>query len=229
MRIKISLSSKLQGVLDGLLTMLQSRDNRVIEAISKLELKMDENNKTVGVAIADLKAKVATLVTASDSATVLILGFKERLDAAIAAAATQGVSPEELAALHELSATIGTEAGELAAAVAANTPGTDTQTGTGTDTITGGAGGDVHGDGLSLSPLSITGVSGETVSGSFSTTNGQAPYSYDAASDDIEDLNVATDGTYSGTFPAAAAGTVSVTVTDAAGANQTFDVSVSIS
>ena len=71
--------------------------------------------------IDDLTAAVATEKTVIDSAIALILGFKDRVAAAVAAALAGGATPAQLAPLTDLIAAIGTEKDALAAAVAANT------------------------------------------------------------------------------------------------------------
>lgn len=70
-----------------------------------------------------LKAKVAESVTVQKSAVILLDGIKAKLDAAIASG--------DPAALAQLSADLGTETADLAAAVSRNTP------------ADGGGGGDV--------------------------------------------------------------------------------------
>ena len=68
----------------------------------------------------DLTANVTKAEGAMDSATVLINGFKAKLDAAVAAAQANGATAEELAPLTSLSSEVGVKADALAAAVAAN-------------------------------------------------------------------------------------------------------------
>ena len=68
----------------------------------------------MGARLEDLTAKVAANSAVVDSAVELLNGLKERLDAAIASG-----DPAELEAL---SASLGADTAELAAAVAANTP-----------------------------------------------------------------------------------------------------------
>lgn len=72
--------------------------------------------------ISDLNAAVTKEKTVVDSAIALINGFKARLDAAVAEAQAAGATPEELTALTDLSAAVGKNADDLAAAVSANTP-----------------------------------------------------------------------------------------------------------
>jgi outer membrane murein-binding lipoprotein Lpp len=70
--------------------------------------------RAMGARIDELAAKVAANTVVVDSAVELLNGLKERLDAAIASG-----DPAELEAL---SASLGADTAELAAAVAANTP-----------------------------------------------------------------------------------------------------------
>lgn len=72
--------------------------------------------------LADVTEKVTRATTVMDSAEQLILGFQARLDAAVAAAIENGATESELAPLNELSAALGSESDQLAAAVVANTP-----------------------------------------------------------------------------------------------------------
>lgn len=67
----------------------------------------------------DLETKVTALVSASDAAEALLVDIKARLDAIIAGG---GLSPEAKAKLEALTAAIGKEGEDLAAAVVANTP-----------------------------------------------------------------------------------------------------------
>lgn len=73
-------------------------------------------------AIVDLQAKVAAETSANASAVVLINGISARIDAAIAAATAAGATTAQLQSLADLSGTLNSETGTLAAAVAANTP-----------------------------------------------------------------------------------------------------------
>lgn len=72
-------------------------------------------------AITDLKAKVAAETTIVASAVTLLNGIQARIEAAVAAALEKGASPEQLADLTSLSATLSTETAALSDAVAANT------------------------------------------------------------------------------------------------------------
>ena len=62
-----------------------------------------------------LRAQIAQLKTVETSAVALLVGLKEKLDAAIAA-------DDDGQALDELSAELGATTADLAAAVSANTP-----------------------------------------------------------------------------------------------------------
>lgn len=73
-------------------------------------------------AIADLTAKVTALTTVEDSADALLAGLKEKLDAALVAAANAGATPAQLASITALSTSIQTGSDKLSAAVTANTP-----------------------------------------------------------------------------------------------------------
>jgi outer membrane murein-binding lipoprotein Lpp len=70
--------------------------------------------RAMGARLDELTAKVTANSAVVDSAVELLNGLKERLDAAIASG-----DPAELEAL---SASLGADTAELAAAVAANTP-----------------------------------------------------------------------------------------------------------
>ena len=79
----------------------------ILAAILKLEKFMANE-------LADLQAKVTASGDATDAAVILLTGLKAALDAAIASG-----NP---AALTALSASLGTNTDELAAAIIANTP-----------------------------------------------------------------------------------------------------------
>lgn len=72
--------------------------------------------------IAALRTEVAEDTTVIESAVTLINGFAANLASAIAAAIEAGATPESLATLNELKATLTTEKTRLAEAVAANIP-----------------------------------------------------------------------------------------------------------
>lgn len=74
-------------------------------------------------AIAALTTQVQNDTTVIGSAVTLIQGFKAQLDAAVAAALAAGATPTQLAALKALGDSITASDTDLAAAVAANTPG----------------------------------------------------------------------------------------------------------
>lgn len=86
---------------------------RIIQLVTALDAK-----------ITALQASVAHNTEVEESAITLITGLKTQLDAAIAAAASGGATPEQLSSLVDLSGALDTEGGKLAAAVAANTPST---------------------------------------------------------------------------------------------------------
>lgn len=71
---------------------------------------------------------------------------------------------------------------------------------------------------VTVTPLSISGAAGSPVTGQLSATGGTGPYTF-AASDNPGDINVASDGTISGTPQSAEAGNFDVTATDSTGAN----------
>lgn len=70
--------------------------------------------------IPDLTKSVTDAKGAMESATVLINGFKARLDAAVATALQNGATADELAPLSQLSTDLETDSVALANAVAAN-------------------------------------------------------------------------------------------------------------
>jgi len=72
--------------------------------------------------ISALQAAVSRDTVVEQSAITLLAGLKTQLDAAIAAAAAAGATPEELQALTDLSATLDSNATGLSEAGAANTP-----------------------------------------------------------------------------------------------------------
>jgi len=76
-------------------------------------------------AIADLRTQVEAETTATASAITLMNGIQARIDAAVAEAEAKGATPEQLQAIKDLSAKIGTETQALADAVQANTPVTE--------------------------------------------------------------------------------------------------------
>lgn len=84
-----------------------SKLTEILTAIQQLGIKM-------GTELDDLTAKVTASGDATDAAVILLTGIKAKLDAAIASG-----NP---AALTALSATLGTNTDELAAAIIANTP-----------------------------------------------------------------------------------------------------------
>jgi len=65
---------------------------------------------------------VTKATTVEASAQALIEGFQGRLDAAVAAAISNGATAEELKPVSDLSAALDAESDALAAAVTANTP-----------------------------------------------------------------------------------------------------------
>lgn len=68
-------------------------------------------------------ADVTAAVDVEKSATLLINGFQKRLDDGIAAALAAGATANEVAQLSALSKDLKATSDDLAAAVAANTPG----------------------------------------------------------------------------------------------------------
>jgi hypothetical protein len=72
--------------------------------------------------ISGLQTDVANDTTVVGSVVTLIQGLATQLAAAIAAAGSNGATPDQLAALNALQTQINTNASTLAAAVAANTP-----------------------------------------------------------------------------------------------------------
>jgi hypothetical protein len=67
----------------------------------------------------DLQAKVDKIKSASDAAEALLVGLKAKLDEFLAGS---HLTADDQAKLEAISASIGTEGEELAAAVVANTP-----------------------------------------------------------------------------------------------------------
>ena len=72
--------------------------------------------------IAKLQADVTAETSANQAAITLINGFASQLAAAVAAAAANGATPDQLAALQALETTISQNSTTLASAVTANTP-----------------------------------------------------------------------------------------------------------
>lgn len=66
--------------------------------------------------------RVSVLTTTAASAEALLGSLKASLDAALAELTNQGVTPQQLQSLSDLSDSIGSRTTELAAAVTANTP-----------------------------------------------------------------------------------------------------------
>jgi hypothetical protein len=87
----------------------------ILERFNAMATKLDDE-------IARLKAATTTLTNASDSAEALLGGLKKMLDDALAAAAAAGATEEQLADIRAVVDKMETEAAELAAATAANTP-----------------------------------------------------------------------------------------------------------
>jgi hypothetical protein len=73
--------------------------------------------------IAPLAEEVTEATTVMESATILISGFQERINTAVAQALANGATEAELAPFVALEATLEANRVALAAAVAANTPG----------------------------------------------------------------------------------------------------------
>lgn len=73
-------------------------------------------------AIADLTTKIAALTAVDESAAVLIGGIGGQITAAVDKALAAGATPEQLAAMTDLSAKLESETTSMAAAVAAGTP-----------------------------------------------------------------------------------------------------------
>lgn len=76
----------------------------------------------VGDAITKLQGDVAALTTADTAAVTLLNGLSTQLAKVIAELAANGVTPDQMQALTDLSAAIETNTTNLAAAVTANTP-----------------------------------------------------------------------------------------------------------
>jgi len=72
--------------------------------------------------LAAVQANVTDSGTVIDSAVVLINGIGAQVAAAVAAAIAAGATPAELQAVTDLGTAITAKSGQLAAAVAANTP-----------------------------------------------------------------------------------------------------------
>jgi hypothetical protein len=68
-----------------------------------------------------LTQEVTEATTVMASATILILGFQSKIDAAVEAAIANGATEAELQPFAALSAELDTQANALAAAVVANT------------------------------------------------------------------------------------------------------------
>lgn len=73
--------------------------------------------------ITALQAEVVNDTTVMGSAETLINGIAGQISAAVQAALAQGATPQQLAAVEAVTATLTANDGALAAAVAANTPG----------------------------------------------------------------------------------------------------------
>jgi hypothetical protein len=97
-------SSQLANLIMGSRHDIQSYGDKILDILEKIMASLD-----------DLVAKVKSEGDVIDSAVVLIQGFKDKLDAAIAA----GADP---ARLQELSDAMDAQTTKLAAAVAASTP-----------------------------------------------------------------------------------------------------------
>jgi len=90
---------------------------QVLSILERILLRLDEiyeQGKPIMSELDELKAKVAASITAQESARLLIVGLKAKLDAAIASG-----DPAQLTAL---SSALDTETTALSAAVVANTP-----------------------------------------------------------------------------------------------------------
>lgn len=113
---------RIEEVLVGVLS-------RVDAILAKADKERDRENahyrqilerlETMSTKMEDLTAQVAANTTVIDSALTLIQGFSAQLDAAVAAARAGDDTK-----LTELAASLKSEDDALAAAVAANTPGT---------------------------------------------------------------------------------------------------------
>ena len=88
----------------------------------ELEKLMNTTADSLSAEISGLQADVANDTTVVGSAVTLIQGLATQLAAALAAATNAGATPDQLAALNALQTDINTNASNLAAAVAANTP-----------------------------------------------------------------------------------------------------------
>lgn len=73
--------------------------------------------------IENLTADITKATTVVKSATILVNGIQARIDEAVAAAVANGATEAELKPVSDLSDALETEAGSLATAVEAHTPG----------------------------------------------------------------------------------------------------------
>lgn len=91
-------------------------------SILVLAREIKRMSQAIAEKIAALQADVTAQTAVTQSAVTLLGGLKQQLDDAIAAAGEAGATPEQLAALTELSSSIEANTSSLAAAVQANTP-----------------------------------------------------------------------------------------------------------
>ncbi len=87
----------------------------ILESITKM-------SETLGTAITGLQADVAALTTVANDAVAKITSLSTELSAAVASAAAAGATPDQLAALNALDASIKADSAALSAAVTPAAP-----------------------------------------------------------------------------------------------------------
>lgn len=91
-----------------------NRIERKLDYLIRWEIKMDEE-------LTALEAQVKSNTDAEQSAVQVLNGIKAAMDKAVAAAQAAGATPEQLARINALTASLGNSAAPLAAAVVAGT------------------------------------------------------------------------------------------------------------
>lgn len=90
--------------------------------LRQLTLEVRHMSETLAAELGNLQARVAEMTSVNQGTSTLLSGLSDRLSAALARAAQNGATPEQLAEFHDLNNQIGQQNQALAAAVSKNTP-----------------------------------------------------------------------------------------------------------
>lgn len=109
--------------------MFTETDRLLLIDIHRRLVRMNATADSLSSELTSLQTAVANEISVEQSAIALINGIPQLIANAVAQAQAAGATPDQLAALSNLQTQIGSSASALAAAVTANTPASQTQTG----------------------------------------------------------------------------------------------------